>query len=58
MSMYEPTVTWMKEKSTVKEDNKHIVHVEQVKDVSMSLAKGTTLKRKQLGVTVNVDDTS
>lgn len=58
MSMYEPTVTWMKEKSTVKEDNKHIVHVEQVKDVSMSLANGTTLKRKQLGITVNVDDTS
>ncbi|KAI5700170.1 hypothetical protein M8J75_015173 [Diaphorina citri] len=32
MSMYEPSVTWMKEKNTVKEDNKHVVHIEQVKD--------------------------
>ncbi|KAL1455307.1 hypothetical protein WDU94_009410 [Cyamophila willieti] len=32
MSMYEPSVTWMKEKSSVKEDNKHVVHIEQVKD--------------------------
>uniref|UniRef100_A0A8D8XRW6 Titin n=1 Tax=Cacopsylla melanoneura TaxID=428564 RepID=A0A8D8XRW6_9HEMI len=32
MSMYEPSVTWMKEKSSIKEDNKHVVHIEQVKD--------------------------
>lgn len=47
MSMYEPSVTWMKEKNTVKEDNKHVVHIEQVKDVSMNfeLWLGTVEKR-------------
>lgn len=34
LSKFAPDCTWFKENQAVKEDNRHKLHVEQVKDVS------------------------
>lgn len=38
LSKFSPECTWFKENQAVKEDNRHKVHVEQVKEVSTPLS--------------------
>ena len=35
ISKFAPQVTWFKEKTAIREDSRHTVHVEQIKEVTM-----------------------